>query len=107
MIAKSDLLPKVAFVAADNFDGRILFELPLVDKNLNVWYVGVEYSLSSLFKSNKRIKQAAVDTRQARENHAVQMEQLNNQVQAAYVQYQQTYVELETRQKSVELTKEL
>lgn len=83
-IAKSDLLPKVAFVAADNFDGPILFELPPVDKNLNVWYVGVgvKYSLSSLFKSNKRIKQAA------------------------YVQYQQTYVELETQRKSVELAQQ-
>lgn len=107
-IAKSDLLPKVAFVAADNFDGPILFELPPVDKNLNVWYVGVgvKYSLSSLFKSNKRIKQAAVETRQAKEAHAVQTEQLNNNVQAAYVQYQQTYVELETQRKSVELARQ-
>lgn len=107
-IAKSDLLPKVAFVAADNFDGPILFELPPVDKNLNVWYVGVgvKYSLSSLFKSNKRIKQAAVETRLAKEAHAVQAEQLNNNVQAAYVQYQQTYVELETQQKSVELAQQ-
>lgn len=107
-IAKSDLLPKVAFVAADNFDGPILFELPPVDKNLNVWYVGVgvKYSLSSLFKSNKRIKQAAVETRQAKEAHAVQAKQLNNNVQAAYVQYQQTYVELETQQKSVELAQQ-
>lgn len=107
-IAKSDLLPKVAFVAADNFDGPILFELPPVDKNLNVWYVGVgvKYSLSSLFKSNKRIKQAAVETRQAKEAHAVQTEQLNNRVQAAYVQYQQTYVELETQKKSVELAQQ-
>ena len=107
-IAKSDLLPKVAFVAADNFDGPILFELPPVDKNLNVWYVGVgvKYSLSSLFKSNKRIKQAAVETRQAKEAHAVQEEQLNNNVQAAYVQYQQTYVELETQRKSVELAQQ-
>ena len=107
-IAKSDLLPKVAFVAADNFDGPILFELPPVDKNLNVWYVGVgvKYSLSSLFKSNKRIKQAAVETRQAKEAHAVQAEQLNNRVQAAYVQYQQTYVELETQKKSVELARQ-
>ena len=107
-IAKSDLLPKVAFVAADQFDGPILFELPPVDKNLNVWYlgVGVKYSLSSLFKSNKRIKQAAVETRQAREAHAVQTEQLNNNVQAAYVQYKQTYVELETQQKSVELAQQ-
>ena len=107
-IAKSDLLPKVAFVAADNFDGPILFELPPVDKNLNAWYVGVgvKYSLSSLFKSNKRIKQAAVETRQAKEAHAVQAEQLNNNVQAAYVQYQQTYVELETQRKSVELAQQ-
>ncbi len=107
-IAKSDLLPKVAFVAADNFDGPILFELPPVDKNLNVWYVGVgvKYSLSSLFKSNKRIKKAAVETRQAKEAHAVQAEQLNNNVQAAYVQYQQTYVELETQRKSVELAQQ-
>ena len=107
-IAKSDLLPKVAFVAADNFDGPILFELPPVDKNLNVWYVGVgvKYSLSSLFKSNKRIKQAAVETRQAKEAHAVQAELLNNNVQAAYVQYQQTYVELETQRKSVELAQQ-
>ena len=107
-IAKSDLLPKVGFVAADQFDGPILFELPPVDKNLNVWYVGVgvKYSLSSLFKSNKRIKQAAVETRQAREAHAVQTEQLNNNVQAAYVQYQQTYVELETQKKSVELAQQ-
>ena len=107
-IAKSDLLPKVAFVAADNFDGPILFELPPVDKNLNVWYVGVgvKYSLSSLFKSNKRIKQATVETRQAKEAHAVQKEQLNNNVQAAYVQYQQTYVELETQRKSVELAQQ-
>ena len=107
-IAKSDLLPKVAFVAADNFDGPILFELPPVDKNLNVWYVGVgvKYSLSSLFKSNKRIRQAAVETRQAKESHALQAEQLNNSVQAAYVQYQQTYVELETQRKSVELAQQ-
>ena len=107
-IAKSDLLPKVAFVATDQFDGPILFELPPVDKNLNVWYVGVgvKYSLSSLFKSNKRIKQAVVETRQAREAHAVQTEQLNNNVQAAYVQYQQTYVELETQKKSVELAQQ-
>ena len=107
-IAKSELMPKVAFAAAEKFDGPILFELPPVDNNLNVWYVGVgvKYSLSSLFKSNKRIKQASVETRQAKEAHALQAEQLNNNVQAAYVQYQQTYVELETQQKSVELAKQ-
>lgn len=71
-----------------------------------MWAWAVKYSLSSLFKSNKRIKQAAVETRQAKEAHAVQAEQLNNRVQAAYVQYQQTYVELETQKKSVELAQQ-
>ena len=107
-IAKSEMLPKVAFVAANNFNGPITFELPPIDKNLNVWYVGVgvKYSLSSLFKSNKRVKQAAIETQQMKEAYNLQAEQLNNNVQAAYVQYQQTYVELETQQKSVELARQ-
>ena len=107
-LARSEMLPKVAFVAADNFNGPITFELPPIDKNLNVWYVGVgvNYSLSSLFKNNKRVHQAAIETRQAEENHALQAEQLNNSVQEAYVQYLQTYVELETQQKSVELARQ-
>ncbi len=107
-LAKSEILPKVAFVAADNFDGPITFELPPIDKNLNVWYVGVgvKYNLAALYKSKKQIRQAAVETRQAQEAHSVQVEQLNNSVQAAYVQYQQTYVELETQRKSVELARQ-
>ena len=47
-----------------------------------------------------------LETRQAKENHALQAEQLNNSVQAAYVQYQQTYIELETQRKSVELAQQ-
>ncbi len=107
-IAKSDLLPKVAIVAADNFNGPITFELPPIDKNLNVWYVGigVKYSFSSLYKTNKRVRQAAAETRQAREEHALQAERVNNNVQAAYVQYLQTYVEHDTQKKSVELARQ-
>ena len=52
------------------------------------------------------MKQAAVETRQAQENYALQEEQVNNDVQAAYVQYQQTYVELATQEKSVELARQ-
>lgn len=107
-VAKSEMLPKVALVAANDFNGPITFELPPIDKNLNVWYVGVgvKYSLSSLFKSNKRVRQAAVETRRAQEAQQLQAEQLNNEVHAAYVQYEQTYVEFETQRKSVELAKQ-
>lgn len=104
-VARSEMLPSVALVVANSFNGPITFELPPIDKNLNIWYigVGVKYSLGALFKSNKRVKQAAVETRQMEENRDLQAEQLNNRVQEAYVQYLQTYVELDTQRKSVEL----
>ena len=107
-LTKSELLPKVALVAQNNFNGPITFELPPVDKNLNIWYVGVgvQYQLSSLFKSNKKLSKARLQERQAQEQRAVAQEQLNNQVQAAYTNYLQSYVELATQQKSVELARQ-
>ncbi len=104
-IARSDKLPKIALVAADNFSGPFTYDIPPLNKNINYWYlgVGVKYSLSSLFKSGKKIEQALVRTRQAEQAREVVTEQLNNQVQQAYTYYQQAYVELETQRKSVEL----
>jgi len=107
-LAKSDRLPKVALMAQNNLNGPITFELPPVDKNINVWFVGVgvKYSLSSLYKSGKKQRQAALYTRQMQENSAVVAEQLDNQMQAAHTQYLQSYAELETQQKSVRLARE-
>ncbi len=107
-LAKSELLPKIAVVASNNFNGPITFELPPIDKNLNIWYVGVgvKYSLSSLYKSNKKLSQARIATRQAQEQKALAQEELNNNVQAAYTDYLQSYVELETQKKNVELANE-
>ncbi len=104
-LAKSEMLPKVAVVAADNFSGPFTYDLPPVDKNINYWYVGigVKYPISSLFKQNKKVHQAQIRTRQAQKAHEVAAEQLNNQVQQAWTYYQQAFVELETQQKSVEL----
>ena len=107
-LARSEMLPKVAVVANNNFNGPITFELPPIDKNLNIWYVGVgvRYSLSSLFKSNKKLSQARIASRQAREQTALAMEETDNNVQVAYTNYLQSYVELETQRKKVELANE-
>lgn len=107
-VARSAMRPKVALQASNNLEGPITFELPPINKNLNIWYVGVgvSYQLSSLFKSNKRVSQARLETRQATERKAVAQEQLDNQMQAAWVAYQQSYEELETQRKSVELARQ-
>ncbi len=107
-LTRSELMPKISLIANNNFNGPITFELPPVDKNLNVWYVGIgiTYPVSSLFKSNKKLSQAKLQTRQAREQTEVAREHLDNQVQAAYTDYLQTYVELETQRKNVQLARE-
>lgn len=107
-LAKSEQLPKVAVVAQNNFNGPITFELPPVNKNLNIWYVGVgvSYPVSSLFKSNKKLRAAKVAVREAQERRTVAQELVGNQMQAAWTNYQQSYVELQTQQKSVELARQ-
>ena len=84
-LAKSEMRPKVALVAADNFNGPFTYDIPPIDKNFNFWYVGVgvKYPISSLFKQNKKVQQAHIRTRQAEQSYTVAAEQLNNQVQQA------------------------
>ena len=104
-LAKSELLPKVAIVAADNFTGPFNYDIPPIDNNFNIWYigVGVKYSLSSLFKGNKSIRKAKEQVRQSHDTHAVSHERVNNNMQQAYTMHQQAFAELRTQQKSVEL----
>lgn len=107
-LVRSERLPKIAVVAYENFNGPITFEIPPIDKNLNIWYVGLEirYNFSSLYKSGHKLKQAAIEVRQAEQAKNVTEENLRNDVQKAYADYMQSYVELETREKSLQLADE-
>ena len=107
-LAKSELLPKVAVVAADNFSGPFIYDIPPLDKNINYWYVGVgvKYLISSLFKQNKKVQQARIDIKRSQEHQRVAAETLDNQVQQAYTLYRQSYADLDTQRKSVELARQ-
>ena len=107
-IAKSEMLPKVAVVAADNFSGPFTYDIPPIDKNINYWYVGVglKYSLSSLFKQNKKVRQAKTGVQRSQQQQQVVAESLDNQVQQAWTLWQQTYADLDTQRKSVQLARQ-
>lgn len=107
-LAKSETRPKVGIFAVDNFNGPFIYDIPPIDKNINVWSIGigVKYSLSSLYKSNKNIRRSEVLLRQSKENQAVAAEQVDNQVQQAHTLYEQAYVNLETQQKSTLLARQ-
>ena len=107
-LAKSEMLPKVAIVAADNFTGPFNYDIPPIDKNFNIWYVGVgvKYSISSLFKSNKSVRKAKEQLRQSHDTHAMAGETVDNSMQQAYTMHRQAFAELHTQQKSVELAQQ-
>lgn len=107
-LERSERLPKVALVAAEHLDGPITIEVPVLDNNFNYWYVGVgvKYSLSSLFKNNRKLNQARLNVRRAREEYELAQEQVENAVQAGYVDFLTSFTDLRTQEKSVELADE-
>lgn len=107
-LAKSEMLPKLAVVAVDNFNGPFTYDVPPIDKNFNVWYVGVgiNYSLSSLFKGNKGVRRAEASLVKSHDDYNVATESIDNQLQSAQTMFEQSKVELRTQQKSVELARQ-
>lgn len=105
---RAELLPHIAIVAEEHLDGPVTIEVPALDNNFNYWYIGIgiKYNLSSLFKNNRRMKQARLNVRRAREQHEQAQEQVNNAVQAGYVNFLTAFTDLRTQENSVKLADE-
>ncbi len=105
---RSERLPHISIVAAEHLDGPITIEVPVLDNNFNYWYIGigVKYNLSSLFKNNKKLKQARLNVRQAQELHQLAQEQVENAVQEGYVNFLTAFTDLRTQKNSVKLADE-
>lgn len=105
---RAELLPHIAIVAEEHLDGPVTIEVPALDNNFNYLYIGIgiKYNLSSLFKNNRRMKQARLNVRRAREQHELAQEQVNNAVQAGYVNFLTAFTDLRTQENSVKLADE-
>lgn len=107
-LEKSARRPTIAVVAEEHLDGPITIEIPNLNKNFNYFFVGVgvRYRFGSLYKNNKKVRQAQLATQTARDQYTALTENIENAVQAAYCDYQTSFTELETSQKSVELAQQ-
>ncbi len=104
-LTKSERLPKIGLQAGWSIDGPILVEVPPINRNLSYWYVGVgvSYNISSLFKNNKSLSRSRAATVHATDELAAARENTELAVRADYIRYLESYEELNTQQKSVEL----
>lgn len=107
-LARASRRPTIGLIAANEFNGPILIEVPPINKNFNYWYVGVgiSYKFDSLFKSNKKLRQAKASTFQAEENYRVAEEATGNAVHEAYVNLNEAYDRIVTKEKNVQLAQE-
>ena len=98
-------IPNIVFKAADNFNGPILIEVPTINKNFNYWYVGigVQYNFGELYKSKHSVKSAKLANQRLQEQYADAKEQTELAIYSNYVKYLETYDELQTQTKNVEL----
>ena len=104
-LVKSEFLPKIGLQAGWSIDGPILVEVPPIDRNLSYWYVGVglDYNLSSLYKSNKSLAKSRAASALASEELAATCENVELAVRADFIRYLEAYEELKTQTKSLEL----
>lgn len=98
-------LPSVALVAENHLYGPYTQDLIPHNANVNVWFVGIgiKYNLSSLWKNNHDIRKAHHELTQTHKQWLLAREEVQNGVQANYVDFLTSQVEVGTQQKQVEL----
>lgn len=104
-IVAADKRPRLFLYAYGKFDSPIVTEVPVLNKNFMYWGfgVGMSFRISSLYTANRRIRQARIAEMESREAYELRLENVQNDVQAAYESYRTAATELRTREKSLEL----
>lgn len=105
---RAGLLPQIALVAENHFDGPITIEVPAIDRNFNYWFVGIglRYDISSLWKSNRKVRTERAGTLRAQHNVELADEENRIAVNSAFVGLKLSYERLRTQEKSVALAAE-
>ena len=107
-IAKSGYYPQIALVAANNFDGPILIEVPTINSNFNYWYagVGIKYNLASLYKTNRNIQLLKNKQRAAEYTKALTLEQTQVAVYSDYTRFKESFTKVTVYETSCRLANE-
>lgn len=100
--------PKISLVAANDFTGPILIEVPPLNNNFTYWYagIGISYNIDALFKSKRKLKHARFSAGKMEEACRLVKEETESEIHAAYVNLNEAYTRLRTQKKSVQLAHE-
>lgn len=107
-VARAGYMPKINIIAGDNLNGPITYEIPVLNNNINVWYVGIglKFDIGNLYKTPKELSRLRSSMVQARSELDLSVENVSLEVSDAYVRYLDSFELLKTQEKSLELANE-
>lgn len=107
-ILRSQMLPTIGLTAGNNLDGPVTNGRPVLDNNINTWWVGIKLSmnLSALYKNKNSLKAAKTETAKQIDNRQAQKEEIDRNVDQVYKYYTEACAQVETQKKNVELANE-
>lgn len=107
-LEKAAMLPSVGIIVGDQLTGPITFEIPTLNKNYNAWFAGVtiHYDISSLWTSNKKIKQRRLEMVTIDDQRVARSEALSRKVHEAFTAATQARQMLDTETVNVRLATE-
>lgn len=107
-LIKSRRLPKIGLTVGDNLDGPITNKTPVLDKNLNRWWAGVQFSLnlSSLYKDQGTLKAARLESIKLLDQRKSQTEEISRRIDQLYKYYTEANEQAKTQELNVQLATE-
>lgn len=104
-VAKAGFMPDIRIIAGDNLNGPITYEIPVLDNNINTWYVGIglSFNIGGLYKTPREVSRLRTTIQQARMELSSSEENVSHDVRAAYIRYLDSFELLKTQEKSLEL----
>lgn len=107
-ILRSSRLPRIGLTAGDNFEGPITNRSPVLDKNLNRWWVGVQlsFNLSSLYKERGKQNAAKMESARQLERRKSREDDLDRRIDRACKYYKEACEQVRTQEVNVKLATE-
>lgn len=102
---KAGIMPHLNLIAGDNLKGPITYEIPVLDNNINTWYVGMglTFSIGNLYKTPKELSYLRTSIEQANFELSLSENNISHNVRAAYIHYLDSFELLKTQEKSLQL----
>lgn len=107
-LLRSKKLPKIGLTIGDNLEGPITNRSPILNKNINRWWAGVQlsFNISASYKERGNIAAARLESSKLLDQRKSLQDEIERQIDRAYKYYTEAFEQVKTQEINVKLAKE-